>query len=224
MTLFVVSCRNYDLKRTHASHHDGSPLEISYYTIQEMDTSLIKKVFFYQNHVKRMEANYQDSVLNGSWTYWYEDGRKNLETEFLDGNRIVDWKIWGFDGQLLAENEYKMEVYPNGLPKNISFFRKEKGIDVLIGEVYFYTNSSKQTEGSYKDNKKHGPWTAWYKNGVKWSQGEFQYNLSHGKRTIWHKNGQKYYEGEYRLGKRIGKWSFWSEDGRLLKELNYDKK
>lgn len=114
------------------------------------------------------------------------------------------------------------ERFSNGNPKVVKAYKSEAQ-EVLLKEVQYYNDSSKYMEGSYKNGKRDGVWTAWYQNGNIWSTGNYKEGLESGKKTVYHENGQKYYEGTIRDEKRQGTWTFWDESGEVLKTINYDE-
>jgi antitoxin component YwqK of YwqJK toxin-antitoxin module len=65
----------------------------------------------------------------------------------------------------------------------------------VVTAVYYHENGKISQEGSYKDGKLHGFWTAYDTNGYKISS------------------------GEYENGNKVGKWLFWKEDG--IVEVTY---
>ena len=65
----------------------------------------------------------------------------------------------------------------------------------IVKAVYYYENGNIKQEGTYKDGKLHGNWTAYNEDGTKQSI------------------------GEYANGKKTGKWFFWT--GAVLNEVDY---
>ncbi|HRS53202.1 MAG TPA: hypothetical protein P5250_00660 [Bacteroidales bacterium] len=115
------------------------------------------------------------------------------------------------------------EKYPDDSPKLIRFYKEKNGEKEIVKEISFYPNHNKKIEGEYKNNKRHGKWTAWFEDGKIQSEGYFKNGLNHGSRKVYYENGNKRYEGKYENGKYIGKWKFYSPDGNLINEINFDK-
>jgi antitoxin component YwqK of YwqJK toxin-antitoxin module len=65
----------------------------------------------------------------------------------------------------------------------------------IVKATYYYENGTVKQEGSYKDGKLHGNWTAYNEDGTKQSM------------------------GEYADGKKTGKWFFWT--GAVLNEVDF---
>jgi antitoxin component YwqK of YwqJK toxin-antitoxin module len=87
---------------------------------------------------------------------------------------------------------------------------------------YYYANGQKQSEMSYKNNKRYGKYLRWYDNGQKWWEYEYQNDLARGKALGWYENGQKHYEVEYQDSERHGKSIVWKEDGQKYREEEYE--
>jgi antitoxin component YwqK of YwqJK toxin-antitoxin module len=222
MVFFYAGCSSKQEKRIISSFAGGDPKQINYFRMEGKDTLWIRSEYLYQNGSKQLEGDLAaNNTMNGTWTIWYEDGKKNAAAAFENGTRRGDWQVWDFNGDLLTAESYEMEVDPTGFPLVLRFYSGADTDRSMTGEIDFYPNHLKKTEGHVLDGKKHGLWKAWYKDGTKWSEGYFQHDLNHGRHTVWHENGQKFYEGDYIVGQRSGIWKFWAEDGRLLKETNY---
>lgn len=114
------------------------------------------------------------------------------------------------------------ERFSNGAPKVIKYYKSESK-EVLLREIQFYNDSSKYMEGSYKEGRRDGTWTAWYQNGNVWSTGKYKDGQEHGKKTVYHENGRKYYEGMVMDEQRQGTWTFWDESGEVIKTIDYDQ-
>ena len=224
IALFYMGCSSRQGKKIVSTYAGGDPKQIQYFRLEGKDTLWIRTEFLYQNGNKQLEGDLSgNDRMSGTWTIWFEDGKKNAVAAFENGIRRGDWQIWDFNGSLLPAESYQMEVDSVGFPLILRFYNGTDSTSSMTGEIDFYPNHLKKTEGPVKDGKKHGLWKAWYKDGTKWSEGNFQHDMNHGRHTVWHENGQKFYEGNYIVGQRTGIWTFWAEDGRLLKELNYNE-
>lgn len=225
VAMFYLGCSSGEGKRIVSTFADGKPRQISYYRLEGKDSVWYRTEYLYQNGNSQLEGDVgKNDQMQGMWTIWYENGVKNAEARFQHGLRSGDWQVWDFDGNLLSADQHRMEFDSVGFPLMIRFLKMENDTaSTITGEVHFYPNHLKETEGPVKNRQKHGLWKAWYRNGTKWSEGNFQHDINHGKHTVWHENGQKFYEGEYIVGKRTGIWTFWAEDGRIIKELNYSE-
>ena len=221
---FLSGCSSGEKKRIVSTYASGDPKQIQYYHLEGKDTLWIRTEYLYQNGNKQLEGDLAgNNRMSGTWTIWFEDGKKNAVAAFENGTRKGDWQIWDLDGNLLPGGSFQLEVDSTGFPLILRLLSGADSTARLTGEIHFYPNHLKKTEGPVKDGKKHGLWKAWYRDGAKWSEGNFQHDMNHGSHTVWHENGQKFYEGNYIVGQRTGIWTFWAEDGRLLKELNYNE-
>ncbi|HNS16553.1 MAG TPA: hypothetical protein PKH94_02695 [Bacteroidales bacterium] len=225
MVGFFMGCSSGEGKKIISTFAGGDPKQVSHFRMEGKDTVWFHTEYLYQNGNKQLEGGLgENDRMQGAWTIWYENGAKNAETNFQNGVRKGDWQVWDFDGNSLPADLYQMEFDSVGFPLMIRYFKMEKDTSrTITGEVHFYPNHFKKTEGPVMNKQKHGLWKAWYSDGTKWSEGNFQHDVNHGKHTVWHENGQKFYEGEYIVGKRTGIWTFWAEDGRIIKELNYSE-
>lgn len=222
--LLILGCNSGLHKEIKEVFPNGKPRIIAYYDLSGGDSLLVKEEICYSNGDIGISGEYgENGMPDGKWIFYYEDHRKTCEADFMNGKRSGEWKIQDFNGKPLTSEQYTIEEYEDGLPKTIRFFRQENGETIKTGEIHFYENHIRKSEGPVKDNKKNGLWKAWRPDGTKWSEGEFAYDVNNGKTIVWYSNGQIYYEGEYRLGDRIGIWRFWKEDGELMKEIDYEK-
>lgn len=225
VALFCAGCSSGEGKKVISTFANGDPRQVSYFRTEGKDTVWLRTEYLYQYGNKQLEGGLEENDrMQGVWTIWYEDGGKNAEASFQHGICKGDWQVWDFKGNLLTRDQLRMEFDSVGFPLMIRYLQKENDSSSSItGEVHFYPNHLKKTEGPVTNRQKHGLWKAWYRDGTKWSEGNFQHDVNHGKHTVWHENGQKFYEGEYMVGKRTGIWTFWAEDGRVIKELNYNE-
>jgi len=113
--------------------------------------------------------------------------------------------------------------YPDGSPQVVKLYKSPE-MKVLLKKIEYHENGAKRIEGTYKNGKRNGEWTAWYDNGNLWSKGFYSEGVENGMKTVWHKNGQKYYEGPIVNDERTGTWKFWDEKGKLVKEIDYENR
>jgi len=119
--------------------------------------------------------------------------------------------------------EVTEDNYPDGSPKIIRAYEESGGKKVLVREVVYYPNHNKQIEGEFKNNLRHGKWTAWFENGKIQSEGFMKNGKNDGLRVVYYSSGVKYYEGRYEEGKSVGVWRFYNEDGSLSREVDFGK-
>ena len=90
----------------------------------------------------------------------------------------------------------------------------------------WYENGQKKYERNYKDGESDGLYTFWYENGQKKSEGNYKTDAlgngnADGLATRWYENGQKQSEKNYKDGKRIGSATSWYENGKKMEEANF---
>ncbi len=116
------------------------------------------------------------------------------------------------------------DVYEDGAPKLIRFYKAKDDKKILVKEKALYPDGKVQLEGGYKDDMRDGLWTFYYENGKKWSEASYKNGEYNGASTTWFENGQKRYEGFYANGNKTGQWKFWDESGKLVKEVDFSDK
>ncbi len=115
------------------------------------------------------------------------------------------------------------ETYEDGSPKQVNFYKINDNDSLLVKEIKYYPNNTKQLEGTYKNMRREGQWTYWYENGNKWSEGYYKDGIDNGPKIVWYENGEKYYEGKMKDGERVGVWRFWDKKRDLAREIDYDQ-
>ena len=80
-----------------------------------------------------------------------------------------------------------------------------------------HDNGKKWWEGTCKDGKQEGLWTAWHENGQKEREGTYKDGKPEGLLTRWRKNGQKLSETTYKNGKKVSETK-WDEEGNEIKD------
>ena len=109
-------------------------------------------------------------------------------------------------------------TYPNGQPQLVHYYDKS---DVCVKEIEYYETGQVKMEGSLKNGKRDGLWTAYFIDGRPQSIGYFENDLRTGKSTVYRENGNLYQEGFFKEGKHCGKWRFYDEQGNLHKEVDF---
>jgi antitoxin component YwqK of YwqJK toxin-antitoxin module len=127
---------------------------------------------------------------------------------------------------LIACNEKLTEVvdvwYEDGTPQKVSFYKTEKGYNILVKSIEYHSNQSIFIEGGYKNGKREGEWKSWYDNGTLWSVGTFKQDVQVGQTLTYYENGNLRYSGNYdEKGNRTGKWLFYDENNNLLETIEY---
>ena len=78
----------------------------------------------------------------------------------------------------------------------------------------YYENGQKESEVTYKDDKRDGLSTDWYENGEKWSEVTYKDGELDGLYTTWYDNGQKKKEVNFKEGKEDGLETQWFKNGK----------
>lgn len=123
------------------------------------------------------------------------------------------------DKNLVSEIE---NLWDNGNPKTVRFYREESGKKVLVMEKQYYPGGELSMEGSFSNDLREGEWKSWYEDGTLWSTGSFKAGKRDGKGIIYHPNGNKSIEGSYKEGIRTGLWMAWDEAGNIISEQQFD--
>jgi hypothetical protein len=128
-------------------------------------------------------------------------------------------KIDGSSEKEISSSQASVEKEPMNYEKLI----EEDGLvyhpdtkELYSGDVFKnYLGGKTEFEGSYKDGKPDGLWTAWQENGQKFYGGTYKDGNPVGKWTGWHENGQKLYEETYKDGKSISE-KCWDQYGNEI--------
>jgi len=110
------------------THPDGSPKEVNY--LKGKNKILVKGVYYYDNHTKRMEGEFKNEKRDGKWTAWYpegvvwsegwykdgerdgkgivyyENGQTYYSGNYVMGKQVGVWKFWNEDGTFLKTIDY----------------------------------------------------------------------------------------------------------------------
>jgi len=86
----------------------------------------------------------------------------------------------------------------------------------------YFSDGTLESEGSWKDGKRVGPWKFYYKNsqvkaiGTYTENGEFT-----GSWKWWRENGRVLQFGDFNDGKQVGPWKRYHANGQLMDEGSY---
>jgi hypothetical protein len=81
--------------------------------------------------------------------------------------------------------------------------------------VYYYDNGQLMWKGTYKVGKKDGPWIYYHLNGQLWFKGTFKNGKKDGPYVEYHDNGHLTVKGTYKDGKEDGPWVGFNKDGTV---------
>src|SRR5690554_2988161 len=87
----------------------------------------------------------------------------------------------------------------------------------------FYKNDAVASEGSWKNNQRHGLWKHYFPGGNLKEETEYRDGTAHGTSRIRNRRGVLISEGAYRQGVKTGEWKEWHENGNLKHVISYAK-
>ncbi len=64
------------------------------------------------------------------------------------------------------------EKYPDGKPKVVTYFKKEKDVKVKVREIGYYQSQKEMYKGEFENAKRAGKWSYWYENGKQFAETE----------------------------------------------------
>jgi antitoxin component YwqK of YwqJK toxin-antitoxin module len=74
------------------------------------------------------------------------------------------------------------------------------------------------TQGSFRNGKKHGPWVRYYNNGQLLFKGTYKNGKKDGPWVSYWGNGQLFTKGTYKNGENEGPWVGYKKDGTVWEE------
>ena len=88
-----------------------------------------------------------------------------------------------------------------------------------FSEVPFSGKITGNTQGSFRNGKKHGPYVQYHNNGQLWSKGDYKDGKAVGPWVGYWENGQISTKETYKDGKRDGPWVSYNKDGTKLPRI-----
>jgi len=82
-------------------------------------------------------------------------------------------------------------------------------------DVPFTGKVKGKEQGSFRNGKRHGPFSHYYDNGKLWRSGTYKDGKKDGPLVSYYDNGQIQSKGTYKDGKRHGPWVGYNEDGTV---------
>jgi antitoxin component YwqK of YwqJK toxin-antitoxin module len=70
----------------------------------EIENTVIKSTYYYDNGAVRQTGFYKDGKLHGTWISYNEDGTKQALGEYENGKKTGKWFFW--TGATLSEVDY----------------------------------------------------------------------------------------------------------------------
>jgi antitoxin component YwqK of YwqJK toxin-antitoxin module len=87
-------------------------------------------------------------------------------------------------------------------------------------DVPFTGKISGREQGSFKNGKQVGKWSAYYNDGSLSAEGSFKNGKKEGEWVYYWSNGKLQEEGSYKNGKKEGKWGDYDSDGTLISDYS----
>ena len=150
-------------------------------------------------HVKALESNYSNGLLDGEFAQFNESGTKILEALYVGGLREGFFTLFSPKGQVIFAAEFKndmqegrtLEYYPSG---------------TVFKEAYFV------------NDLKTGDERTFFENGALKAITPFQEGLPSGMSKEWNQAGTLIYEVELKNGKVNGRLAKYDDSGALILE------
>jgi antitoxin component YwqK of YwqJK toxin-antitoxin module len=203
---------------------------------------------WYENGKLLMSGKYVKGKEEGEWKNYWENGKLKNQTSFKKGLLDGEWKSFSPTGVIQLSGFYEeglktkewINYFENGKPKDLITYkiikRKsafdygpmkdfESKISIKHGPTESYSAKDfKLTEkGEYKDDEKHGEWTAFYPGG-KMSAVTSQYKKGklNGAMRQYDRRGIIMSEIEYKDGLKHGKFRTFDKKGNVLAEKEFE--
>ena len=90
-----------------------------------------------------------------------------------------------------------------------------------FSDVPFTGKTTGETQGSYKNGKKDGPFVSYHENGKLQSKGTYKNGERDGLWVRYHDNGKLSSQGTHKNGKYDGPWVSYFPSGKLLSKGTY---
>jgi len=228
-------------------HHwffDGKPLEFTYYTRGQLDSSY--RLWFHNGRIS-IEGQYAFGEKTGSWkdynpdgslretesyvrgelegvqTDYFENGKVETLTPFEAGQKEGISKEYDPDGTLV----YQM-TYHDGVPVAYSYLDSKDSllpatpIQLGSGKVKtFFPNGKPSAEFEYNDGSFDGDRRFYYTNGQLRSMLHWDRGIAEGPFIQYYPNGRKKTTGNYVHDNLQGPFQRYNEKGLLKEEWNY---
>ncbi|MGL5124595.1 MAG: toxin-antitoxin system YwqK family antitoxin [Fusobacteriaceae bacterium] len=141
-----------------------------YYKINEEKGFTGTGIFKDENGQLKVEYNYKNGQLDGTYKSYYENGQLKVEGNLKNGLQDGLVKRYYENGQLRHEENYKngefegpyKDYYENGQLRSKGNYKNGK-LEGLF-KIY-YDNGQLEQEYNYKDGKLEGPYKDYYENG-----------------------------------------------------------
>ena len=171
--------------------------ELSSFELPAVNT--VSKGIHFRSHFGLSE----NSLRNGSWTYWHPNGQKMKAFSYADGKLEGSFSKWHEDGAPFVRLHYS------------------KG--KLNGEwvEHYHPYGHLKEKRHYQHGKPVGIWSKWASSGLMIEKCFYEDGLKNGIFMHWHKNGQLAKKAIYENGERNGLLQEFSPTGQQLLSAGY---
>ncbi|HIB77660.1 MAG TPA: hypothetical protein EYO58_08640 [Flavobacteriales bacterium] len=166
------------------------------------------KATYYDNEVVRQQMNYLNGELEGEFKVNHSTGYPKIEGSYFEGHETGAWKTYSDKGiiELIIHYEFGKRV-------------KEIRMNGTFEETF--PDGRSQSEYTYRNKMKDGPFRVWYDLGEYVIEGFTDAETGEQLQRQVLKGTQVSSEGEYVEGKLDGPVYYYDEKGKLVKTENY---
>jgi antitoxin component YwqK of YwqJK toxin-antitoxin module len=183
---------------------------------------------YHFNGALKGEGDYLNGKRIGPWVFFHTNGKLEQKGKYdTKGQAQGEWKWYYEDTKLLREETYidgqvngtLTEYADDSLSKIIT---KGELVDGLKEGPWFFEMTDYREQGTYKGDKREGPWKHIYTaTGKSRFEGNFTDGQPDGKHIFYYENGKIREEGKYIFGRKEGDWKYYDEDGMLILTITY---
>ncbi len=158
------------------------------------------------------EQRYDDGVLKAERTV-----TRNAQGELVPHGPASTYYP---NGQLKWTGHYEMgrqtgawqEYFPDGKKEGEGHISADGNAE----EIHWHHNGKSESQGTWRNGKKHGEWKTWFATGQPAGVFNFQNGIPDGEFREWHPNGQRKLRAEFESGVPREPVQRWDENGTLI--------
>jgi len=166
---------------------------------------------FFEDGKPRYKANYVNGEPDGTETYFFPNGQKEIEGRYMNGDRDGGWSYYNDNGSVKMQALYAQGKLVRTKYENGTF-------------TEYWEDGQPQSEATYRNGKREGPFTEWYDNG-KWANEPAKLGPAGNEKADVERKltGQtKKREGTYRNDVLQGPVKEYDEKGKLTSTIVYE--
>jgi antitoxin component YwqK of YwqJK toxin-antitoxin module len=183
---------------------------------------------YHLNGALKAEGEYLNGKKIGPWIFYHTNGKLEQKGKYdKKGQPQGEWKWYYEDTRILREETY-IDGLANGTMTEYSDDSIQKTItkgdlvDGLKEGPWFFEMTDYREAGTYKADKREGPWKHMYTtNGKIRFEGNYTDGQPDGKHIYYYENGNIREEGKYIFGRKEGDWKYFDEEGMLILTITY---